>query len=94
MGSGGKRKVPEGPPETTAGRPYTKMIYKSRGIAAIRSMFGDKKQICQVGVLILPTGLLQFVVVKGVFSHWLFQTSFNNTLFDQHFVTTISFQVA
>ncbi len=65
MSSDGKRKVPEessGPPEKPAGagRPYTKMIYKSRGIAAIRSMFGDKKQVCQVGVLILFTGLLQF----------------------------------
>lgn len=30
-------------------KPYVKMIYKSRGIAAIRSTFGEKKQVCQVG---------------------------------------------
>ena len=30
-------------------KPYAKMIYKSRGIAAIRSTLGEKKQVCQVG---------------------------------------------
>ena len=30
-------------------KPYVKMVYKSRGIAAVRSTMGEKKQICQVG---------------------------------------------
>lgn len=41
-GSGGKALKP-------TPKPYVKMIYKSRGIAAIRSTFGEKKQVCQVG---------------------------------------------